>query len=269
MQSNEWLAFLLDLAQRADTISLRYFQSADLELGRKTDRTLVTQADTEIEAMVRAQVQRHYPQLGVFGEEEGESVPRGKTRLIVDPIDATSNFARGIPIFATLLAIEAQPEDGGDEAGEIVAAVVSAPALARRWHATRGGGAFCGQRRLQVSPVTDMTQAQVFHGSLTGSEAGPITPALSQLFAGTWRQRGFGDFYQHLLVAEGAGEIAVDAVVAPWDLAPLLLIVEEAGGRATSTSGERTIYGRSFVTSNGHLHEEALKRLGGATALDL
>ena len=182
--------------------------------------------------------------------EGGESKGEGATRLIVDPIDATANFARGIPIFATLLALEHD--------GQIVAGLVSAPALQRRWHAARGEGAFCGERRLRVSAVSKLEDAQAFHGSLAGGEAVPNTPKVTALVERTWRQRGVGDFYQHMLVAEGCGELAIDPVVAPWDVAPLGIIVEEAGGKATTVAGETDIYGGSLVSSNGILHDEAL-----------
>ena len=170
--------------------------------------------------------------------------------MIVDPIDATFNFARGIPIFGSLLGLEV--------AGEIVAGMVSAPALKRRWHAARGAGAWEGERRMRVSAVAEISDAQIFHGSLAGGEAVPGTERIPRLIEASWRQRGFGDFWQHVLVADGCGEIAVDPIVKPWDIAPLQVIVEEAGGRATTTRGERSIYGGTLVTSNGRLHDVAL-----------
>lgn len=252
--SYDWLPLLHELADGADQISMRYFLASDLPVERKPDRSLVTKADLEVEQSVRDEVARRHPELGVFGEEHGEREGSSGTRLIVDPIDATANFARGLPIFATLLAIE--------EEGEIVAGLVSAPALHRRWHAARGQGAFCGDRRLRVSRVEALADAQVFHGSLAGAEAVPGTEKIPGLLAGTWRQRGLGDFYQHVLVAEGCGEIAIDPIVKPWDIAPLQVLVEEAGGLATSMEGERSIYAGSLVTSNGTLHATALSALG-------
>ena len=247
----DWIPFLQELATRADEISTRYFQSTDLQVDRKPDRSLVTKADLEVEAAVRDHVKATHPSLGVFGEEHGEDKGEGGTRLIVDPIDATANFARGIPIFATLLAIE--------EDGEVVAGLVSAPALHRRWHAARGQGAWCGGRRLRVSGVHDMSDAQVFHGSLYGAEAVPNTAKIPAVLQASWRQRGVGDFWQHVLVAEGCGELALDPIVAPWDIAPLQILVEEAGGRATTFGGERSLYMGSLVSSNGHLHARALE----------
>jgi histidinol-phosphatase len=144
----------------------------------------------------------------------------------------------------------------------MIAGLVSAPALGTRWTAARGLGAERNGRPIRVSKVADLTSAQLFHGSLGGYEAASLPPGYVPLLASSKRQRGFGDFYQHVLVAEGAGELALDAGVHPWDVAALLVIVEEAGGRATSLAGERTIHGKSFVTSNGLLHDEALARLG-------
>ncbi len=255
MDPAEWLPFLRELADRADAISMRYFRASDLQIDRKPDRSLVTQADLEVEAAIRDLVHARHPNLGVFGEEHGEDTGSGEVRIIIDPIDATANFARGIPVFATLLAIEV--------AGEIAAGLVSAPALHARWHAARGHGAWCGDRRMHVSGVDALAEAQVFHGSLAGAEAVPgVTEKIPGLLARTRRQRGFGDFYQHMLVADGCGEIAVDPVVMPWDIAPLLVIVEEAGGSATTIRGLRNIAGGSLVTSNRILHAEALAAFG-------
>lgn len=250
MAPADWIPFLAELSDRADAIAMRYFRAADLPIDRKPDRSLVTKADLEIEHAIRDHVAATRPELGVFGEEHGERLGDGEARVIVDPIDATANFARGIPVFACLLGIET--------AGEVVAGMVSAPALQRRWHAARGAGAWEGTRRMRVSAVAELADAQVFHGSLAGAEAVPGTERIAALIAGSWRQRGFGDFWQHVLVADGCGELALDPVVKPWDVAPLQVLVEEAGGRATTITGERSIYGGTLVTSNGVLHDVAL-----------
>jgi len=251
MQPADWIPLLQDLADRSDAIALRYFRAGDLHVERKPDRSLVTRADLEIEAMVRDELARRHPELDVFGEEQGEDTQRGSGRLIVDPIDGTANFARGIPVFGTLLAIEVDDV--------IVAGMVSAPALHGRWHAILGGGAWAGTRRLRVSGVAALEDAQVFHGSLAGAEAVPATQRIPALLERTHRQRGFGDFYQHVLVAEGCGELALDPVVQPWDIAPLRILVEEAGGRATSFTGATSIYAGSLLSSNGRLHDVALQ----------
>jgi len=241
-------------ADRADEIALRFFQKPGLRVEEKADLSPVTEADQAIEATVRALARERHPDLGVLGEEQGTAAGMrgGDARLIIDPIDGTRNFVRGIPVFATLLAIEV-----GDE---VVAGVVSAPALHARWHASRGAGAFRGERRLHVSGVRALEHALLFHGNLGAGEAGP--PAgIGRLIGRVERTRGFGDFYQHMLVAEGAGEIAVDPVMQPWDIAALQVIVEEAGGRATTLAGERSISGGSLVTSNGPMHQAILNTL--------
>lgn len=250
MSPGEWIPFLSALADAADQISTHYFRRGDLHVTSKPDRSLVTQADLEVEARIRDLTAKQHPALGIFGEEGGETIGDGEARLIVDPIDATANYARGIPIFATLLGIEV-----GDE---VVAGMVSAPLLHQRWHAARGEGAWCGSRRLQVSGVGTLEQAQVFHTSLAGREAVPNTAKIPALLARSDRQRGLGDFYQHVLVAEGCGEVALDPIVMPWDIAALQVIVEEAGGKATTVGAQRNIRGGSLVSSNGILHDEVL-----------
>lgn len=253
MDSADWLPFLKDLADEADAIALRYFRAGDLHVDAKPDRSLVTQADVEVESAIRSATGSRFPDLGIVGEEHGQVNPKATTRLIVDPIDATANFARGIPIFATLLAIE-----HGDE---IIAGMVSAPALHQRWHAARGHGAFSGERQIRVSGVKVLEDAQIFHGSLGGAEAVPNSAKIPSLLAKSWRQRGIGDFYQHMLVAEGCGEIGLDPIMMPWDIAALQVIVEEAGGQATTVGGARNIRGGSFISSNGLLHDVALSHL--------
>ncbi len=250
MPTPDWLPLLFEIADRSDEIARRLFQRVDLRVEEKPDRSLVTEADREIESAARKLVAERHPELGVFGEEQGEQAGSSGARLIIDPIDATSNFVRRVPVFATLLAIEVERE--------LAAGVVSAPALVTRWHASRGQGAWQGGRRLRVSGVRELAHAQLFHGSLAGYEGGRTPPGLLKLAQATHRQRGFGDFWQHCLVANGSGEFAVDPIVAPWDIAALQILVEEAGGRATSLAGERTIYAGSLVSTNGLLHETAL-----------
>jgi len=248
-QPADWLPFLTDLADRADAIALRFFRAKHLRVEDKPDLSPVTEADQAIEQTARALARERHPELGLLGEEQGETGGAGEERLIIDPIDATRNFVRGIPVFATLLAIEAR--------GEIVAGVVSAPALHARWHAARGSGAFRDGQPLRVSGIHELGHALLFHGNLGSGEAGPA-PSIMSLIRRVDRTRGFGDFYQHMLVAEGAGEMAIDPVMKPWDIAALQVIVEEAGGCATDLDGERSIYTGSLVTSNGPLHQAVL-----------
>jgi histidinol-phosphatase len=252
--AQRWLTLLNDIADRADAIALSHFRSHRLRVDDKTDGSPVSEADRAIETMARERIASRAPELGVFGEEEGESASRNGARLIIDPIDGTRNFVRGVPIFGSLLAIE--------EAGVVVAGVVSAPALHQRWHAARGTGAFAGVRRLHVSTVAELSRAHVFHGDIGGRTEGITPPGLPALFRAVERTRGFGDFYQHMLVAEGAGEVALDFKMQPWDIAAVKIVVEEAGGRATTVSGEDTIYGGSLISTNGVLHAAVATFLG-------
>ncbi len=252
MKPVDWLPFLTDIADRADRVAMSFFRRRDLKVDRKSDLSPVTMADREIERIAWNLASERYPDLGICGEEQGEAGSQ-RTRLIIDPIDGTRNFVRGIPIFGTLLAIEHE--------GAVIAGLVSAPALNMRWHAARGNGAFCGDRRLRVSQVATLREAQLFHGNLSPATAESLPAGLLPMLREVQRTRGFGDFYQHLLVAEGCGEIAIDPTLKPWDIAALQIIVEEAGGRASGLNGERSIYSGSLLTSNGILHDEALKRL--------
>ena len=172
--------------------------------------------------------------------------------MIIDPIDGTRNYVRGIPIFGVLLAIEV--------GGEVAAGLVSAPALHTRWHGARGAGAFRDGMRIGVSSVGTLESALLLHGNLGVAEPAPPF-GFAALAGKVDRTRGFGDFYQHMLVAEGAGEIAIDPAANPWDIAALQVIVEEAGGRATALDGTRSIYAGSLVSSNGMLHQQALEAL--------
>lgn len=252
-----WLPLLTDIADTADQIALRYFRAPSLTVDAKSDASPVTIADRSIEAAARELVEQRSPGLGIYGEEYGETTRRGETRLIIDPIDGTRNFVRGIPIFATLLAVE--------ERGEVVAGLVSAPALGTRWHAARGAGAFSGTRRLRVSSIHQLRDAQLFHADLSGCSETAPPPGLLALFRHAQRTRGFGDFYQHVLVAEGAGEFAIDSSVKPWDVAALQILVEEAGGRCSTLDARRDIYGGTLVSTNGVLHDRTLAiLLGGA-----
>jgi histidinol-phosphatase len=252
----DWLPFLSELADEADRISLRLFRQSGLRVETKPDRSPVSEADAAIEDVVRRLTAATHPALGLLGEEQGETAGQSPTRLIVDPIDGTRNYVRGIPVYATLLAVE--------QDGEVIAGVVSAPALHARWHAARGAGAWRGNRRLTVSAVNGWDHAQLFFGGFGGSEQGALPPGLLALGRRCERTRGFGDFWQHALLAEGAGEVAVDPDVKAWDIAAVQVLVEEAGGRATTLTGERSIYGGSLVTSNGLLHDEALVLLEGS-----
>ena len=248
-----WLQLLDDIALRADAIAMRWFGEPRLRVDDKSDGSPVSEADRAIEAMARDVVASRAPGLGVLGEEEGDTSVPGGARLIIDPIDGTRNFVRGIPVFASLFAIEEQ--------GVLVAGVVSAPALGARWSAARGGGAWRDGKRLRVSAIDDLSRAHLFHADLSGRAETAPPERLQPIFRRVLRTRGFGDFYQHMLVAEGAGEIAIDPKVQAWDVAAVKIIVDEAGGRATSFSGEETIHGGTMLSTNGLLHDEIVRAL--------
>ena len=192
-----YLELLRQIAERTDPLALARFRAHDLRVDTKRDQTLVTEADLAVESAAREWVARRHPELAVCGEEGGQDADRGAGRLWIDPIDSTQNFARGIPIFGTLLAVERD--------GEVIAGLVSAPALGTRWAAARGLGAERNGRPIRVSRVSELAGAQLFHGSLGGYEAPSPPPGYLALLGASKRQRGFGDFYQHVLVAEGAG----------------------------------------------------------------
>ncbi len=233
----------LRLADTADAISLGRFKPG-LAFETKADLTPVTEADRAVEAEIRAILADARPDDAVLGEEEG-TTGHGERRWIVDPIDGTRNYARGIPVWATLVAVE--------ESGVMKMGVVSAPALGRRWWAEQGRGAFANGDRIGVSSVSRVEDAVV-----SFAYENPI-PTLA---GRAWHARGFGDFWAHMLVAEGAVDGAVDAVgVKEWDLAAVQVIVEEAGGRFSDLAGVSRIDGRSAVSSNGLLHDELLAAL--------
>ncbi len=234
------LELALRLADAADAIALPLFGTG-LTVERKADLTPVTEADHAVELELRRLLAEERPGDGVLGEEHGSS-GGGRRRWVVDPIDGTRNYARAIPVWATLVALE---EDGVQRLG-----VVSAPALRRRWWAERGAGAFADGRPIRVSSVSRLEDAVVCIAPEDGVPDGA---------RGAWHVRGFGDFWAHMLVAEGAVDGAFDALgVSAWDLAAVLPIVEEAGGRLTDLSGETRVDGGSAVSSNGLLHDRLL-----------
>jgi histidinol-phosphatase len=235
------LELALRLADAADAISLARFRSRDLVVETKPDRTPVTEADTEVEHELRAMLGTERRRDAILGEEQGAS-GKGRRRWILDPIDGTRNYSRGIPVWATLIALE--------EEGRVVLGVVSAPALHRRWWAERGGGAHAGGDQVHVSAVRRPEEAVLSFA---------LEQPLPGLAARAWHARAYGDFWSHLLVAEGAIDGAFDAIgVSVWDLAAVQVIVEEAGGRFTDFAGEHRIDGGSAISSNGLLHDTLL-----------
>ncbi len=253
------LQLALELADRADAMTLERYGAEDLVVETKPDLTPVTEADRAVESVIRDRLADLRPEDSVVGEEFGGVERReGARRWIVDPIDGTKNFVRGIPVWGTLLALE--DHDG------LAVAVASAPALHRRWWALRGGGAFVRDgvgadgRALHVSGVRELPDAQLCFPGLDDWDG--RLDGLLALARSCWRSRGFGDFWGYMLLAEGAVEIVCEPTVSLWDLAAPRLIVLEAGGTFTDLSGVPTADGGDALATNGPLHEAALRFIG-------
>jgi len=245
------LTFALELADMADAMTLPAFRSRSFDVETKADLTPVTDVDRAVERSLRERIGRERPGDVVVGEEYGSA--EGDVRWIVDPIDGTNNFIRGIPVYGTLIALE--------RGGDLVVGVASAPALGRRWWAARGQGAFVDGRSIHVSNVTRLGEAQLCFGGINGWRREGKLDAFLHLAGRCKRTRGLGDFWMHMLAAEGAADVAVEPDVSLWDLAAVQVIVEEAGGRFTNLAGEARADGGSAVSTNGLLHDEVLKVL--------
>jgi len=247
-----WVDAALRWCDAADEIALRHFRRG-VTVARKPDRTFVTEADKAIERLVRDRIASELPGHGVVGEEFGDSSAGSSVRWFLDPIDGTHNYMRGVPLFATLLVAERD--------GELQAAVVSAPALRTRWYGWRGGGSWALEagrgdaRRIAVSRIGALDDAQVVYAGTIDVEESGLAPGFHELRRRAWRERGFGDFWGHLLVAEGAAEVMVEIDLSPWDYAAPKLLVEEAGGRVTDFEGDRELDGRTFLATNGIIHD--------------
>ncbi len=261
------LDLALRLAERADAVTTAAFGRADLLVETKADRTPVTEADRDVEAEIRRALAEERPGDRVVGEEFGEDSEAGESRRrwIIDPIDGTKNFVRRIPVWATLLALEVD--------GHMSLGVVSAPALGRRWWAARGHGAWAGPTgsgdrpsdasRIEVSKVADLSDAHLSGTTLSDWDDWGGPGSYLDLALRCYADRSFGDFWSHMLVAEGVCDIGLDPIVSLWDLAALQVIVEEAGGRFTDFTGVARPDGGSAISSNGLLHDLALHVLTG------
>jgi histidinol-phosphatase len=251
------LRFAHVLADAADDITMRRFRALDLNVQSKPDLTPVTDADLATEESLRNVLGRARPRDAILGEEFGRTGTSQRC-WIIDPIDGTMNFVRGVPVWATLVALMAD--------GEITVGVVSAPALARRWWGARDGGAWTGRSltkatACRVSEVARLEDASLSYSDLASWEKTGRMDQFLGLADSVWRTRAYGDFWSHVLVAEGSVDISAESEVSLWDLAALQIIVQEAGGVFTDLSGQATPDGGSAVCTNGLLHEQVLDLL--------
>jgi len=268
------LALAHALADVADAISLDRYQAQDLVITTKPDNTPVTDADRAVETAIREALATHRNTDGLVGEEFGSDKGTSGRYWVIDPIDGTKNFMRRVPTWATLIAL-VQVDSSGVE--EVVVGIASAPALARRWSAAKGHGAFVrfnsgsvddlsedleaslNEKKISVSKVAKLTDASISYSDFVGW--GDRLEPFQKMLANAWRTRGIGDFWSHMLVAEGAVDIAIEPSLAVWDMAALDIIVREAGGAFTNTAGQNGPFGGSGVSTNGVLHNAVIMGL--------
>jgi histidinol-phosphatase len=255
------VALALQLADQADALTMERFGALDLHVDTKPDLTPVTDADRSVESALRDTLSQQRPDDPVLGEEFGGTTALAGRQWVIDPIDGTKNFVRGVPVWATLIALL---QDGVPVAG-----AVSAPALQRRWWAGAGEGAFASfaggpARRVTVSSVADLESASLSFSSLSGWAKLGLRDRFIELTDTVWRVRAYGDYLSYCLLAEGAVDIAAEPEVNLWDLAALDILVREAGGAFTSLDGTAGPHGGSALATNGRLHEAVLSRLNGA-----
>ena len=237
----------VDVARKAGDLAKTYFDGP-FDVIIKDDNSPVTVADREAETLIRAAVSKQFPADGFLGEEFGDQPGESGYRWVMDPIDGTKSFIRGIPLWGTLVGLEYR--------GELIAGACYAPGLNQVFHAVRGNGAFRDEKRIRVSDVTELSKSLLCYSSVAWFRQNGREAAFLDLAAKTDRQRGYGDFYGFLLVAQGSAEFMVDHGVHAWDVAAVIPIVEEAGGRMTDWSGKVTIHSPDVLASNGKLHEE-------------
>jgi len=250
------LALAHALADMADAITLDRYQAQDLVVTNKPDNTPVTDADRAVETAIREALATHRQLDGLVGEEFGSDKGSSGRYWVIDPIDGTKNFMRGVPTWATLIAL-VQVDASGNE--EVVVGIASAPALARRWAAAKGHGATVNQKKISASKVSQLTDASISYSDFVGW--GDRLEPFQKMLANAWRTRGIGDFWSHMLVAEGAVDVAVEPSLAVWDMAALDIIVREAGGTFTNTAGQAGPFGGSGVSTNGLLHNAVINGL--------
>ncbi|AUH40737.1 histidinol-phosphatase [Streptomyces sp. CMB-StM0423] len=250
------------LADAADATTMERFKALDLKVETKPDLTPVSEADRSAEELIRSSLRRARPRDAVMGEEYGTE-GTGPRRWIIDPIDGTKNYVRGVPVWATLIALMAP----GPEGNQPVVGVVSAPALGRRWWAVVGGGAYTGRSLAKASPlrvsgVQRIEDASFAYSSLHGWDERGRLDGFLHLTRDCWRSRGYGDFWPYMMVAEGTVDICAEPELSLWDMAACAAIVAEAGGSFTGLDGEPGPHSGNAAASNGLLHQELLKYLG-------
>ena len=268
------LALAHALADLADAITLDRYQAQDLVITNKPDNTPVTDADRAVETAIREALATHRPTDGLVGEEFGSDKGTSGRYWVIDPIDGTKNFMRGVPTWATLIALVSVDASGVEE---VVVGIASAPALARRWSAAKGHGAFVRfnsgnndelledfdsasiDKKMSVSKVKELSDASISYSDFVGW--GDRLEPFQKMLANAWRTRGIGDFWSHMLVAEGAVDVAIEPSLAVWDMAALDIIVREAGGTFTNTAGQNGPFGGSGVSTNGFLHNAVINGL--------
>ena len=268
------LALAHALADLADAISLDRYQAQDLVITNKPDNTPVTDADRAVETAIREALATHRDTDGLVGEEFGSDKGTSNRYWVIDPIDGTKNFMRGVPTWATLIALVSVDASGVEE---VVVGIASAPALARRWSAANGLGAYVRfnsgsfedlseefdasstEKKISVSKVAQLSDASISYSDFVGW--GDRLEPFQKMLANAWRTRGIGDFWSHMLVAEGAVDVAIEPKLAVWDMAALDIIVREAGGSFTNTAGQNGPFGGSGVSTNGVLHNAVINGL--------
>ena len=268
------LALAHALADLADAITLDRYQAQDLVITNKPDNTPVTDADRAVETAIREALATHRSTDGLVGEEFGSDKGTSGRYWVIDPIDGTKNFMRGVPTWATLIALVSVDASGEEE---VVVGIASAPALARRWSAAKGHGAFVRfnsgnndelledfdsasiDKKMSVSKVKELSDASISYSDFVGW--GDRLEPFQKMLANAWRSRGIGDFWSHMLVAEGAVDVAIEPSLAVWDMAALDIIVREAGGTFTNTAGQNGPFGGSGVSTNGLLHNAVINGL--------
>lgn len=246
------LEYALKVVKASERITLKYFRSK-VKVDYKSDRSPVTIADKSCEKFLTGELAKKFPHHGFYGEEFGDSSAGSEFRWIIDPIDGTRNYTRGIPYWGTLCGLEHN--------GEMVAGIMSLPALKKVYYASKGHGAFCDGKRIRVSKVTELEKSTIVFGGLSYFVGTKYERAFLDIIKSSYHDRGFGDCFGYTFVADGQAEAMIDPIVSPWDVAAIKPIIEEAGGVFTDFEGNPTIYNRTGLAGNPYIHDAILKRM--------